>query len=176
MGDSILVVAAHPDDEVLAVGGTLARYADAGDVMQLLTVAEGATCRQEKRDREESANELFSLAKAAQAAGRILGAAAVELLSLPDNWLDTLDRLDLIKQIKQRVDLHKRQGVNLYYEAHTNTDYPRLLSFEVVTSAEWQQSGLASAFQPNWFVDISAQCPPVRLMPLKTWPAGVGSS
>jgi hypothetical protein len=93
---TVLVVAAHPDDEVLGAGGTIARHADAGDVVQVLIVAEGATSRQRQRDRQEVANDLSSLAMAAQAAGRILGAAAVELLSLPDNRLDSLDRLDLI--------------------------------------------------------------------------------
>ena len=40
---SVLVVAAHPDDEVLGCGGTIARHADASDQVQVLIVAEGAT-------------------------------------------------------------------------------------------------------------------------------------
>jgi LmbE family N-acetylglucosaminyl deacetylase len=47
----VLVVAAHPDDEVLGCGGTIARHADAGDQVQVLIVAEGATSRQQQRDR-----------------------------------------------------------------------------------------------------------------------------
>jgi LmbE family N-acetylglucosaminyl deacetylase len=181
MGDSVLVVAAHPDDEVLGAGGTIARHADAGDMVQVLIVAEGATSRQEQRDREEAANELTSLAKAAHAAGRTLGAAAVELLSLPDNRLDSLDRLDLIKQIEQRIDLHKPQVVYTHHAGDVNIDHRRLheavvtacrptpgqpvrrlLSFEVASSTEWQTSGSAPTFQPNWFVDISAQWPRKR--------------
>ncbi len=176
MSDSVLVVAAHPDDEVLGAGGTIARHADAGDVVQVLIVAEGATSRQEQRDRQQVANELTSLAKAAQSAGRILGATAVELLSLPDNRLDSLDRLDLIKQIEQRIDLHKPQVVYTHHAGDVNIDHRRLheavvtacrptpgqpvrrlLSYEVASSTEWQPSGSAPAFQPNWFVDISAQ-------------------
>ena len=45
MADSVLVVAAHPDDEVLGCGGTIARHAEAGDQVQVLIVAEGATSR-----------------------------------------------------------------------------------------------------------------------------------
>jgi LmbE family N-acetylglucosaminyl deacetylase len=176
MSDTVLVVAAHPDDEVLGAGGTIARHADAGDVVQVLIVAEGATSRQEQRDREQVANELTSLAKAAQSASRILGATAVELLSLPDNRLDTLDRLDLIKQIEQRIDLHKPQVVYTHHAGDVNIDHRRLheavvtacrptpghpvrrlLSYEVASSTEWQPSGSAPAFQPNWIVDISAQ-------------------
>ena len=78
----VLVVAAHPDDEVLGCGGTIARHADAGDHVQLLIVSEGATSRQQQRDRLQAREELSVLAKAAQAAGSILGAAGVDLLDL----------------------------------------------------------------------------------------------
>ena len=47
----VFVVAAHPDDEVLGCGGTIACHADAGDQVQVLIVAEGATSRQQQRDR-----------------------------------------------------------------------------------------------------------------------------
>ena len=54
MADSVLVVAAHPDDEVLGCGGNIARHADAGDQVQVLIVAEGATSRQQQRDRNQA--------------------------------------------------------------------------------------------------------------------------
>ena len=101
----ILVVSAHPDDEVLGCGGTIAHHADAGDYVQVLIVAEGSTSRQPKRDRIQADKELSALTKAAQTAGSILGAAGVELLNLPDNRLDSLDRLDLIKQMEERKSL-----------------------------------------------------------------------
>ena len=52
--DRVLVVAAHPDDEVLSCGGTIARHADGGDQVQVLIVAEGATSRQQQRDRYQA--------------------------------------------------------------------------------------------------------------------------
>ena len=55
---SILIVAAHPDDEVLGCGGTIARYADSGDDVQILIVSEGSTSRQQKRDRTRLQDEL----------------------------------------------------------------------------------------------------------------------
>jgi LmbE family N-acetylglucosaminyl deacetylase len=174
--EKILVVAAHPDDEVLGCGGTIARYADAGDAVQVLIVAEGATSRQELRDRNQAADELSHLAQAAQAAGAILGAAGVELLDLPDNRLDALDRLDLIKQIEERIARHQPQLVYVHHAGDLNVDHRRLheavvtacrptpgqpvrrlLSYEVASSTEWQPPGSAPVFQPNWFVDISAQ-------------------
>jgi LmbE family N-acetylglucosaminyl deacetylase len=179
--DSVLVVAAHPDDEVLGCGGTIARHADAGDQVQVLIVAEGATSRQQHRDRNQATGELSALAQAAQQAVAILGAQGVELLDLPDNRLDSLDRLDLIKQIEERLARHQPQVVYVHHAGDVNVDHRRLheavitacrpmpgqpvrrlLSFEVASSTEWQPPGSAPAFQPNWFVDISAQWPRKR--------------
>ena len=176
MPNSVLVVAAHPDDEVLGCGGTIARHADAGDQVQVLIVAEGATSRQQQRDRLQAGDELSTLAQAAQTAGSILGAAGVELFDLPDNRLDSLDRLDLIKRIEQHIDHHQPQVVYVHHAGDVNVDHRRLhealvtacrptpghpvrrlLSFEVASSSEWQPPGSAPAFQPNWFVDISVQ-------------------
>ena len=176
MADSVLVVAAHPDDEVLGCGGTIARHADAGDQVQVLIVAEGATSRQQQRDRIQAGDELSALALAAQKAGSILGAVGVELLDLPDNRLDSLDRLDLIKRLEESIERHRPQVVYVHHAGDVNVDHrrlheavvtacrpipghpvQRLLSFEVASSSEWQPPGSAPAFQPNWFVDISDQ-------------------
>jgi LmbE family N-acetylglucosaminyl deacetylase len=176
LGASVLVIAAHPDDEVLGCGGTIARHADAGDQVQVLILAEGSTSRQQHRDRAEVTRELFALAQAAQQAGAILGAQGVELLDLPDNRLDSIDRLDLIKQIEECIALHQPQVVYVHHAGDVNIDHRRLheavvtacrptpgqpvrrlLSYEVASSTEWQPPGSAPAFQPNWFVDITAQ-------------------
>ena len=181
MSKSILFVAAHPDDEVLGCGGTIARHADAGDQVQVLIVAEGATSRQLQRNRNQATGELSALAQAAQRAGAILGSQGVDLLDLPDNRLDSLDRLDLIKQIEQRIARHQPQVVYVHHAGDVNVDHrllheavvtacrptprqpvQRLLSFEVASSTEWQPPGSAPPFQPNWFVDISAQWPRKR--------------
>ena len=142
----------------------------------MLIVAEGSTSRQQERDRAQVRNELSVLAKAAQMAESILGAAGVELLDLPDNRLDSLDRLDLIKRIEECVERHQPECVYVHYAGDVNVDHRRLheavvtacrptpghvvrrlLSFEVASSTEWQPPGSAPAFQPNWFVDISDQ-------------------
>jgi LmbE family N-acetylglucosaminyl deacetylase len=176
MTNSVFIVAAHPDDEVLGCGGSIARHADAGDHVQVLIVAEGATSRHQQRDRGQVNAELSDLARAAQKAGEILGALGVELLDLPDNRLDSLDRLDLIKLIEARIESYQPQIVYTHHSGDVNVDHRRLheavvtacrptpghcvrrlLSFEVASSTEWQPPGSAPAFQPNWFVDISAQ-------------------
>ena len=77
--EKILVIAAHPDDEVLGCGGTIARHTDEGDQVHILIMAEGATSRQLQRDRGQASEELSALKEAARKAGTILGAAGVEL-------------------------------------------------------------------------------------------------
>ena len=176
MGKSVLVVSAHPDDEVLGCGGTIARHADCGDDVHVLIVAEGSTSRLKERNRTQSQHELSALAKAAQMASSILGASDLELLNLPDNRLDSMDRLDLIKCIEESVDKYLPECVYVHHAGDVNVDHrrlheavvtacrptpghvvKRLLAFEVASSTEWQPPGSAPAFQPNWFVDISNQ-------------------
>ena len=172
----VLVVAVHPDDEVLGCGGTIAWHDDAGDQVQVLIVVEGSTSRLQERDRAQVRDELSALAQSAQMAGSILGAAGIELLDFPDNRLDSLDRLDLIKRIEECVERHQPECVYVHHAGDVNVDHrrlheavvtacrptpghvvKRLLSFEVPSSTEWQPPGSAQAFQPNWFVDISDQ-------------------
>ena len=88
--------------------------------------------------------------------------------------MDSFDRLDLIKRIEECIDLYKPEVVYVHHAGDVNVDHRRLheavvtacrptpghpvrriLSFEVASSTEWQPPGSASAFQPNWFVDIS---------------------
>ena len=182
MNNSVFVIAAHPDDEVLGCGGSIARHADAGDHVQVLIVAEGATSRQQQRDQGQVGTELSDLAIAAQKAGEILGATGVELLDLPDNRLDSIDRLDLVKLIEAKIEHYQPQIVYTHHAGDVNIDHrrlhesvvtacrptpghcvKRLLSFEVASSTEWQPPGSAPAFQPNWFVDISSQWSRKRL-------------
>tara|TARA_Y100001933_G_scaffold265084_1_gene335168 strand:+ start:11343 stop:12047 length:705 start_codon:yes stop_codon:yes gene_type:complete len=173
---NVLVVAAHPDDEILGCGGTIAKHVNAGDPVQILIVAEGSTSRQQERDRAQVRDELSALAEAAQTAGSILGAADVELLDLPYNRLKSLNRLDLIKRIEERVKRHQPDCVYVHHAGDVDVDHhrlheavvtacrptpdqvvKRLLSVEVESSTEWQPPGAAPSFHPNWFVDSSDQ-------------------
>ena len=172
----VLVVAAHPDDEVLGCGGTIAHHAEAGDTVHVLLVAEGATSRQQQRNRANARQELLTLTQAAQCAQQILGTTSTELLGLPDNRLDSIDRLDLVKRIEEKLQQYMPQIVYVHHAGDVNIDHRRLheavvtacrpmpgqpvrslLSFEVASSTEWQPPGSAPAFQPNWFVDITGQ-------------------
>jgi N-acetylglucosamine malate deacetylase 1 len=171
---NVLVVAAHPDDEVLGCGGTIAKHAREGDRVHVLILAEGATSRDPKRDREQRKSELSALARAAHQASAILGATSLKLHNFPDNRMDSCDLLDIIKVIEGAISQYKPSIIYTHHIGDLNIDHRRtceavvtatrplpdsriktLLFFEVPSSTEWQTPHSAPAFSPNWFVDIS---------------------
>src|SRR6266568_2511399 len=100
MPDRVVVVAAHPDDEVLGCGGTLARMALEGRAVHILLLADGETSRTEGSARLAARNA------AAEGACKTLGCASVEVLGLPDNRLDGLELLDVVKKIEICMERH----------------------------------------------------------------------
>jgi LmbE family N-acetylglucosaminyl deacetylase len=172
--NSALVVAAHPDDEVLGCGGTMARLAAEGWRVHVLIVAEGATSRELVRDRDAHADALSELARAAQAANARLGVASVSLGDLPDNRMDSLDLLDVVKMVEEAVAQHRPSLVMTHHAGDLNIDHRilhdavvtacrpipacpvrELLFFEVASSTEWRPAVSAPAFAPQVFYDIS---------------------
>lgn len=166
----ILVVAAHPDDEVLGCGGAIARHVAQGDRVRVVIMAEGLTSRTDSRN----SPELAELNLAAQKANAILGVSELRLMGLPDNRLDTLDRLSVIQKIESVIDLWRPSVIYTHHAGDVNVDHQvvhhavvtacrpqrshpvsTLLFFEVPSSTEWQTPGSGEPYQPNWFVDIS---------------------
>ena len=176
MSKQILVVAAHPDDEVLGCGGTIARHVDEGDDVYILIAAEGATSRFNKHRDDDINSELEKLITAATISANILGAQGLQFLRFPDNRMDSLNRLDIIQRIEHFINKIRPHTVYVHHSGDVNVDHRRLhesvvtacrptpdhcvrklLSFEVASSTEWQTPNSSFVFQPNWFVDISNQ-------------------
>lgn len=172
---NILVVAAHPDDEVLGCGGTLAHWAEKGHDIHILQIADGEGSRSSVTPDPYLLEQRLSAAKKA---GDTLGCSSVESLNLPDNQLDTLPLLDLVRQIETfilriapRIVLtHHCGDVNidhrLVHEAVVTACRPQpnhpvheLWFFEVASSTEWRPAGTFTPFIPNIFVDISTTLP-----------------
>lgn len=170
MGKSVLVIAAHPDDEVLGCGGTMARHADEGYQVHVLILAEGVTSRGEKNAKAK----LAALGKAAQAAARALGVKSLTLQKFPDNRMDSVDLLDIVTAIETMIRKVEPEIVYTHHAGDVNVDHRRiheaavaacrplpgqcvrtLLFFEVASSTEWQTPGSGPSFHPNWFVNIS---------------------
>lgn len=170
-----LVVAAHPDDEVLGCGATMARLAHEGWAVHVLIVAEGATSRADKRDPMLHKEALSELAQCAKMANELLGAASVTLLNLPDNRMDGMDLLDVIKIVESTIQKHQPSLVLTHHVGDVNVDHAvlhkavvtacrpqsghpvqTLLFFEVPSSTEWQPPASAVPFTPNYFYDVTS--------------------
>lgn len=175
MINSVAVVAAHPDDEVLGCGGTLARLASEGRAVHVLLLADGESSRPGASGEPVDAGKLEARKSAAEKACSVLGCSSVEVLSLPDNRLDGLVLLDVVKQIEIFMARHRPSTVFTHHAGDVNIDHQvvheavvaacrplpghhvkELLFFEVPSSTEWRPAGSAASFVPNWFVDISA--------------------
>lgn len=172
----VLVVAAHPDDEVLGCGGTVARHVDAGDAVFNLIAAEGITARDVTRDETARAAEIATLQKSGRKAAKFLGAQPPRFLGLPDHRLDGMALLDIIKPIEAVVAELKPTLVYTHHGGDMNLDH-RLINqavltacrplpgatvtaiygFETVSSTEWGAPTMGGVFTPNLFVDISGQ-------------------
>lgn len=173
MSQSILILAAHPDDEVLGCGGTIAKLADAGAIIHVAFLADGVFSRAGNQNKHQV--ELHIRRTAAQKACDILGVKSVSFGDFPDNRMDTIALLDIVKAVEALVAAHQPETIFTHHVGDVNIDHCRvheavvtacrpqhgypvkmLLCFEVPSSTEWQLPGSAPAFAPNWFVDISA--------------------
>lgn len=164
----VLAIAAHPDDELLGLGGTLARHHDEGDDVVCVVASEGATTRYG----EDAANELQ---QCGIVAARVLGVRDIRFLGLPDQRLDAQPILSVIQAIEKVVDDVQPDIVYGHHWGDVNRDhrviseaimvacrpigdrFPRsVLLFETPSSTEWSWPDPNSAFIPNHFVDISS--------------------
>ena len=176
MNHKVLVVAAHPDDEILGCGGTIIKHCKNGDEVRILIMAEGLTSRRMRRDVVGNSKALEELHANSHKVAQIMGASEVKLLSFPDNRMDSVDLLDVVKQIELVVDEYKPDIVYTHHAGDVNIDHritheavvtacrpmpgqtvTTLLFFETLSNTEWQMPAVDKAFMPNWFVDIAEE-------------------
>lgn len=170
----VLVIAAHPDDEVLGCGGTIARLTDQGHTVHVAILGQGAASRFAPGS-PQAAAEVAALQDRSREAARILGVAQVHHFGLPDNRFDSLDLLDVVQPLER---LAEELGPEVVYTQHggdLNVDHAvtfratltafrpltgnpvrELLAYEVASSTEWAFGQFAPAFAPDTFVDVSA--------------------
>ena len=163
---NILVVGAHPDDELLGAGGTVARHVKNGDRVTLAILCEGITQRY-----DDSRHEVVQ--HQSRVAAEILGVNNVVIGSLPDQRLDTLPISTVAQGIEEIVRDVEPEIVYTHFPADLNRDHRiaaeatmiatrpyaskvrELLAFETPSSTEWGAIGMSPSFQPSVFVDIT---------------------
>lgn len=167
----VLVIAAHMDDEVLGMGGTLARHVEAGDAVSVCLVSQRAYGHRftPALVAEEKASAL--------AAATVLGVRDVRFLDLPDERLGER-LLDLIVPLEEQALRLKPDLVYTNHRGDNNQDHRavfdatmvacraiakhavrRVLCYEVASSTEQAPPVPEYAFQPNFYVNITRHLP-----------------
>lgn len=175
---SILTIAAHPDDEVLGCGGTIAKLTAAGHSVSVLIFTDGVSARVYGKylngaEQLRLECEISERRIAARSAATILGVRNVTLLGLLDQQLDAVRLIELtqdvekkIKDLKpERVYTHSKHDLNLDHQLVAKavltatrpgvTSVREVYAFEVPSSTEW---AFNNGFKPNIFEDISCYC------------------
>jgi LmbE family N-acetylglucosaminyl deacetylase len=171
MSKRILIVAAHPDDEVLGCFGTVARLIQEGYEAYTLILGEGKTSRDEKRQVDNKRNEIAVLNNEIRNANNVIGIKKVFIESFPDNRFDSIDLLDIIKVVSKVKSEVKPDIIFTHYEHDLNIDHQitykavvtatrpmqdecvkDIYSFEILSSTEWNYP---VSFSPDIYYDIS---------------------
>lgn len=170
--EKILVVAAHPDDELLGLGGTIRRLSDAGKEIHAVILAEGITSRAKTRA-EADLRELKKLREDAQKAAKVVGYQSIEFHDFPDNRMDAVDLLDIIKVVSKYVEKYKPDTIFTHHHGDLNIDHrrtceavltvcrpvgeydvKRIFAFETPSSTEWNYN-YSEPFTPNVYFDVT---------------------
>ena len=165
--EAVLVVAAHPDDEVLGCGGTMARHAAMGHVVHTIFIADGEGARQEKA-------KIAARYQMAEKAAKTLGAQPPIFAGFADQRLDTHALSDIAKPIEQAVReirptivyTHHRGDLNLDHQiVHEATmvacrplpgsSIKVLWAYEVLSATHWAAPNSQSSFEPQCVVNIA---------------------
>jgi len=169
----VLVIAAHPDDEILGCGATAARLVTEGHEVQFAILGEGMTSRHPSRS-DTAASQLASLQGKARLAAAKVGVKNLVLGELPDNRLDTVPLLEVVKIVEGLVDRFQPEVIYSHHGGDLNIDHEvihravltatrpvaghpvrEIYAFEVPSSTEWSWQRLEPVFRPNVFVDVT---------------------
>lgn len=167
MSKIVLVVAAHTDDEAMGCGGTIARHVAEGDQVHLLFMTDGVGSR------EVIAEEATERLNAAHQAAKVLGVHSFTNLNFPDNRMDSVTLLDIVKEIEAKITEIQPEVIYTHHLGDLNIDHQvthkavmtacrpqpgfcvkQIYTFEVLSSSEWQTPELIP-FIPNVFIDIT---------------------
>ncbi|MCR4745634.1 MAG: PIG-L family deacetylase [Lachnospiraceae bacterium] len=169
---NVLVFAAHPDDELLGLGGTVRRLTNEGVVVRAVIMAEGLTSRLDKRS-DADISEIENLQADARKAAEIVGYKSIEFCGLPDNRMDGIELLDVIKIVSRYVEKYKPDTIFTHHHGDLNIDHritceavltacrpvgnycvKRIYAFETPSSSEWNYV-YNEPFKPNVFFDVT---------------------
>lgn len=169
---TVLVIAAHPDDEILGVGATVAKHIKDGDVAYALILGEGQTSRTQTREKTDE-SVVSALHNDSLEAAKKIGYKEVFFEYFPDNRFDRCDLLDIVKSVEKYVSELKPDIIYTHHGGDLNVDHQytykavmtgtrpvngccvkEIFCFETVSSTEWNFAYNGNAFSPDTFVDV----------------------
>ncbi len=168
MSKKVLVIAAHPDDELLGVGGTVAMHVEKGDTVYCAILGQGALARE-----KTSKKDVELLEKQAAMAGKVIGFKKIFFARFPDNAFDTVSLLEITKFVEKIIAEVKPAIVYTHHEYDLNIDHrltfqatltacrpcnklcpQELYTFETLSATEWQSKD-HKQFKPTVYRSIS---------------------
>jgi LmbE family N-acetylglucosaminyl deacetylase len=175
MHKKVLVIAAHPDDEVLGCGGTIACLGVNGVEVNIALLADGVGSREISAANPSVIDNMLKRRQSAHNSAKILGARSVVFGDFPDNRMDTVALLDIVRYVEQLIVRFQPDAVLTHHAGDLNVDHrltnqavltacrPKpgspvrtVLFFEVPSSTEWQAPSSKIGFSPNFFFDTTA--------------------
>lgn len=165
----VLIIAAHPDDEVLGCFGTVTKFINQGYNAYTLILSGGKTSRGEVEPKE-----LDKIKEEMQKANKLIGIKEVYQADFPDNAFDSVSLLTIVKEIERVKNIIKPEIIFTHHVGDMNIDHQlthkavltatrpmadesvkTIYSFEIPSSTEWNSYSKDTVFVPNVFVDIT---------------------
>jgi len=107
--NKILVIAAHPDDEILGLGGTLNYLKKFKNSIKVVIMSKGIASRYELNDKKNISKEIQSHLNCINESKKIIGYDDLVVHDLPDNKFDSIPILDVIKIVEKEIEIAKDQ-------------------------------------------------------------------
>ena len=173
----ILVVVAHPDDELLGLGATMNKLINEQNCkVRVIILGEGITSRSDERDPEQWKEELKIHRQNIEQARKAIGYESVGIYDFPDNKFDTVALLDIIKVIEKEKEIFQPEIIFTHHGGDVNIDHQRtfeavitstrpmehekvntIITFETPSGTEWIASSDPRKFIPNLFLEVSTE-------------------
>lgn len=169
---NVLIIVAHPDDEVLGMGGTIAKMHNSGDCISLLIVTDGSTAQY--RNCENLNHIIDNKKKETEKAAKVLGIDKIIYGELPDMQLDSIKHIKINEIIEKAISEIKPEVIFTHFYGDVNVDHQEVYKsvlvaarptceqcvkeiylFDVPSSTEWSPQLPDTVFMPNYYVDIS---------------------
>ena len=162
----ICIIAPHPDDETLGVGGTIAKFAKLGSEISILIMSGHLPPIYPKESFEKTKEE-------AERAFNYLGVKNFQFAKIPATYIHQKPLSEINGIVQNFLNIYKPNIVFIPFpDRHidhrvifdssvvacrpTHNDFPRIvLSYETLSETHWNVPGIENTFQPDFFVDIS---------------------